>query len=101
MLVKEWVAMVREGCRRSAFVMGEPAGFWLAEAAPLGERQLLMDRVAGWLRHHEPPPKEEIHRWISPASWDGEAPEFSSWLRQHADALRWSATERKWVVAAR
>jgi len=93
-----WEMLVRDACRKTAFGSEKPEEFWLNESAILGERQWLMDRVASWLQSQKSPTKEQIHQWISSASWDADVSQFTTWLREHATKLTWNNELKKWTL---
>ena len=95
----DWLALVKEGCRRSAIDDGEPNFYWLENSAPLGDRELFRKQVGAWLRNSNgPPSKGTIGAWIAKSTWDGESAAFPAWVRGNFEKLRWDDALKRWVL---
>jgi hypothetical protein len=77
---------------------GAFSAFWLAMAAPLGERDLFQEQGALWLRESGAPDRESIAAWIAKETWDGETGSFPAWLRANSKKLRWDNSAKHWVL---
>lgn len=95
----DWLALVKEGCRRSAMDDGEPNFYWLENSAPLGDRELFRKQVGAWLRNSNgPPSKGTIGAWIAKSTWDGESAAFPAWVRENFEKLRWDDALKRWAL---